>query len=199
MYVPLRIYDKTYGIKSDYQKFFKAMGIALVGLVPNSGLDYSGLIQNSLGLFLPGGGDLDPRLYNVERSTVFDPEIDRGEQKLYRYARKEGHKIFGICRGIQALNVFEGGTLKRVLNHEKTEHSISYRGRERLVNSFHHEAIDKLASSLKTVAASRDGTVEIAISHDKKALGFQFHPEKTAKDERRYWIKEVARFLYSDR
>ena len=85
--------------------------------------------------------------------------------------------ILGICRGVQALNVARGGTLhQHVPAHRQTEpatattHDGARRGGSQLaalvrarplrVNSFHHQAVDRLASGLRAVAHAADGTIE---------------------------------------
>lgn len=66
------------------------------------------------GIILPGGGDLDPRLYGEEPgSACYDvnPEQDSLDAAVARRAIDAGLPLFGICRGHQLLNVLYGGTL----------------------------------------------------------------------------------------
>jgi putative glutamine amidotransferase len=66
------------------------------------------------GLFLTGGVDIDPAHYNEarhERCDRGDADRDWAELTLIRWAVAEGKPLFGVCRGIQALNVALGGTL----------------------------------------------------------------------------------------
>src|SRR5262245_58307382 len=73
------------------------------------------------GLFLTGGADVDPAYYGAERHPCCepaDPARDRTELLLFRWAREEGTPIFGICRGMQMINVAAGGTLFQDLPSE---------------------------------------------------------------------------------
>lgn len=199
MYVPLRKYGLTYGLKQSYQRFFKALGIVLVGVAPNVSLDCSDLYDSALGLFLPGGDDICPARYGGTLEAIYDLEVDAAEEKLYKEARRRGQKVLGICRGLQAVNVFEGGTLRNVEGHMETSHDILYMGDEHEVNSYHRQAVETLSPTLQALARAKDGTVEILESLDQKVLAFQFHVEKTRRDERRYWLEEIKSFLYSER
>jgi len=66
------------------------------------------------GVILPGGGDLDPRLYGEEAGNAcydVNPEQDRLDAAVARRAIEAGLPLLGICRGHQLLNVLYGGTL----------------------------------------------------------------------------------------
>jgi putative glutamine amidotransferase len=135
-----------------------------------------------------------------------EPDRDKWEPALIADVFKEKKPLFGICRGHQMLNVALGGTLvvdiaKQVpgaLNHRrmdrKTEpvHEVKIAedsllakvtGRQTLgVNSTHHQAVGKVAESLKVVASTSDGVVEAMELKDPRRLPFllsvQFHPER---------------------
>lgn len=194
--VPLRIYEDMFGIKSSYQKFFKHIGVSLIGLSPSNFINYDEAIKSSLGLLLPGGGDINPQRYNKKDETIkYSTQLDKAEEKFYLLAKKYNKKIIGICRGLQIINVFEDGTLKNIYNHENINHLINYRNTKIIVNSFHHQAIDKLGNNLKIIAKSSDNIIEAIESNDKKTLAFQFHPEKLRYEHRKYFEKEVKSFL----
>ncbi len=194
--VPLRIYEDIFGIKSSYQKFFKHIGVSLIGLSPSKFVNYEEAIKNSLGLLLPGGGDIKPQRYNKKDEEVkYSNQLDKAEEKFYFIAKKYDKKVIGICRGLQIINVFENGTLKNIENHENINHIINYKKTKIIVNSFHHQAIDKLGDNLKIIATSSDNIIEAIESDDKKTLAFQFHPEKLRYNERKYFEKEVRTFL----
>ena len=83
------------------------------------------------GVLFTGGHDVSPELYGVRRSGkcgIPSPERDSMEQKLFYELRKRKKSIFGICRGIQLINVLMGGTLYQDLPSEhpsQTEHHQS--------------------------------------------------------------------------
>lgn len=161
------------------------------------------------GLVLVGGDDVDPASYgevNVGVSKGTSATADASEQAFARAALDLGIPIFAICRGCQLLNVAMGGTLHQDATEEGTAHpSISsvpaevmllrhpitvqpgsmlataYGGRsERVVNSIHHQAIDKIAPGYHAVAWAPDGMVEAIEpdSADHRVLAVQWHPEK---------------------
>ena len=131
-----------------------------------------------------------------------EPALDVFELEVARVADAAGLPIFGICRGAQALNVARGGTLHQHLP-AVTDHSIDHRQtapgweethagarRSRLaagailgtdaawVNSFHHQAVDRLGAGLRAVAWAPDGTVEgIEDAGERLVLGVQWHAE----------------------
>lgn len=120
--MPLRIYEDIFGIKSSYQKFFKHIGISLIGLSPSKFVNYEEAIKNSLGLLLPGGGDINPQRYNKKDEEVkYSNQLDKAEEKFY-FIAKSMIKSYRICRGLQIINVFENGTLKNIENHENNNH-----------------------------------------------------------------------------
>ena len=98
--------------------------------------------------------------------------------------------IFGICGGLQAINVFMGGTLKKVedvdahQNYEKSNHIIDikegsfvhdvFKSKEALINSYHSWAIDKLAPGLEAVAWTKDGIIEAVESKEKRIFDAEF-------------------------
>jgi putative glutamine amidotransferase len=157
------------------------------------------------GICLSGGPDLDPAAYGAQPSPDLgptEPTLDVFELEIARTADAMGLPIFGICRGAQALNVARGGTLHQHLP-AVTDHSIDHRqtapGWEEThtvhvdpnsllasilgtdapwVNSFHHQAVDRLGRDMTAVAWAPDGTVEgIEDTTGRLVLGVQWHAE----------------------
>lgn len=162
------------------------------------------------GLLLTGGADMAPDLYgdaDVHEATYgVDAERDSFELELFEAAMAQDKPIFGICRGIQVMNVALGGTLVQDLptqhpgasdvghrQHEQgvvasePSHRVSallpdlfpiFDGDELSVNSFHHQAIRDIAPSLDAAATSPDGLVEAVVMRDRRdVFGVQWHPE----------------------
>jgi putative glutamine amidotransferase len=161
------------------------------------------------GLLLPGGADLDPRRYGEEplATTEIEPGRDELEADAWQAARGRGLPVLGVCRGMQAINVFSGGSLlQHVDGHdsppfpspEVVAHQMSVVGGSRLagvlglagddavtieVNSYHHQAMrpDQLGSGLAVSGTTADGAqVEALEAADPQAwiLGVQNHPER---------------------
>lgn len=152
------------------------------------------------GLLLPGGGDIEPALYGQARIPACgEPNAlrDAAEPKLLRVFLAADKPIFGICRGIQVLNAFLGGTLYQDIkplehiphnDHWAKVHTVTLRrgtllseiiGQDTLlVNSQHHQAADKPAPGLAISALSEDGFIEGLEKPDARfCLGVQWHPE----------------------
>ncbi len=145
-------------------------------------------------LLLPGGGDIDPALYGqpLAGSVGIDAVRDKREAELTEKFVKAGRPVFGICRGVQMINVFFGGTLRQdIPGHNQIEgkdrlhgsHTvdpllISLYGESFTVNSSHHQAVDRLGMGLKAVQWASDGTVEAVRHETLPVFGVQWHPER---------------------
>jgi len=162
------------------------------------------------GLFLPGGEDMSPESYGENPHELLgptDPERDRTELTLARWALAEGKPIMAVCRGIQVLNVATGGTLFQDIlterpDSEKHDYFPPQFARNRIshemrvengtllsraldpnavhsVNSMHHQAIKALGEGLRPSAVAPDGVVEALEYQDHPfAVGVQWHPEE---------------------
>ena len=149
---------------------------------------------------LPGGGDMDPQFYGQERIPACgEPNLlrDAAEPPLLRAFLAADKPVLGICRGIQVMNVVLGGTLYQDIkpfahvphnDHWAKIHTVTVRRGTKLeqilgqdtvlVNSQHHQAVDRIAPGLTLAALSEDGIVEAIEKPDAKfCLGVQWHPE----------------------
>ena len=163
------------------------------------------LLSHCHGLLLTGGADVShkfyaPRMPTRQRATIQGVDEIRDEMEIYltRLALRNDLPVFGICRGIQVMNVALGGTLlpdmpgrrhskpialKHALRWEKSSKMrATLRAPALLVNTTHHQALDKVAPGLRVVARAKDGVIE-AIEHDSARFfwGVQFHPERLVK------------------
>ena len=145
-------------------------------------------------LLLPGGGDMEPWRYGQENiaSRNLEPERDAIELELLENFTSRRRPVLGICRGMQAINVFFGGDLVQDwpghsavdgadrLHTVTTAHSFlgELYGEECLVNSCHHQIIGRLGEGLEALQWASDGVVE-AFQHKKLPVwGLQWHPER---------------------
>ena len=145
-------------------------------------------------LLLPGGGDLEPWRYGQENtaSRGLEPQRDEAELRLLQEFTALGKPVLGVCRGLQTINVFFGGTLAQdVPGHGAWEEGDRLHGvrtapsplrplwGERMtVNSAHHQAADRLGSGLRAVQWTGDGVVE-ALCHERLPVwAVQWHPER---------------------
>ena len=162
------------------------------------------------GLLLTGGVDVDPARYGEEPlpSVVnLEPDRDAFEFGLLQAARALNLPVFGICRGIQVMNVALGGTLVQDIPTQMSgslEHSIPSPSfavaheiwvskgsllwtlmQEKMadsdgcsVNSRHHQAVKEVAPGFEVTATAPDGVIEaIECPHSTFCLGVQWHPE----------------------
>jgi putative glutamine amidotransferase len=157
------------------------------------------------GFLFTGGPDISPRYYNEEISENCGDICERRdemESRLFNILLGTDKPVFGICRAIQAINVFLGGSLyqdipseyKTSVRHDqsppydKPSHRVDITPGSPLhellktdsirTNSFHHQAIKKLAPGLEIMAISEDGIVEAVYMPGGRYLwAVQWHPE----------------------
>ena len=124
------------------------------------------------GYVISGGNDLGA-----------SPERDDIELQILDLAKEQHAPILGICRGMQFLNFYQGGTLSKISGHVSTKHKLSSKEAEfdgRVVNSYHNYAIYErdLGMNLDILGWSPDGCIE-AIRHIKQNwYGIMWHPER---------------------
>ena len=102
---------------------------------------------------------------------------DNTEFFLINYAEKKNLPLLGICRGMQMMAIYEGGSLKPVENHVNIRHSIKG-DRNGTVNSFHEFCIDKCPSNYDVIASADDGCIEAIRHKTRRWEGWMWHPER---------------------
>ncbi len=173
-----------------------------------------GIVRMCDGVIFTGGGDVHPKHYGEELNGTAEDSIeedrDRIEKELFIHAKDVRMPVLGICRGIQSIAVFAGGTLiqdisshktagveKSGFNHRQAEdrHQPSHQikiergtklfgiqGKEtRNVNSLHHQAVKRIPEGWVVSALAEDGIIE-AIEQPAQPfmLAVQWHPEELA-------------------
>lgn len=171
----MRLWENQYYVNKRYIDYFTGLGFSVEMLTLTSSL------EECDGFILPGGYDIDPKYYrekNISSSNIV-PHNDVLDFKIIAYAEKNNRKLMGICRGIQSINVYFGGSLHQdVPKHMKNNHFILFQGKYLLVNSFHHQSIKILGKDLEVLARAYDSEIEIIRHKSKKIIGVQFHPER---------------------
>jgi len=156
-------------------------------------------------LILVGGQDVSPQLYDQapdqHLGLTYLPR-DQWEIALIKAAMAQNKPILGICRGLQIINVALGGSLYQDLSlvpttlkhsqdptpewiatHQVTVADSFLRpllGDSVWVNSFHHQAVDRLADELTPAAVATDGVLEAFESQTHPIYAVQWHPEMMA-------------------
>jgi len=170
-----------YGKEGPYHNYIAALACFGRRAVVSRQLHYA---EDFGGLLLPGGGDIFGAL-DEEESAVISAFIAAGKP------------ILGICRGMQALNVWFGGTLHSFIpGHQLPEGDLLHPtraegvmaallGETPVVNSNHHQSVERLGAGLRAVQWSQDDTVEALIHETLPILGVQWHPERQSGSRHR--------------
>lgn len=185
------VHNKSF-INNTYLKFFNNFDFLPVFIPYNYKKELLDLLD---GFIITGGYDIDPKYYN-EKNTFSNniyKSMDLLDKDIIDYCLITKKPLLGICRGLQSLNVFLGGSLYQDLTdsgfyeHDKKELDIVYnKSNSKLfedinkvfnINSYHHQGIKKLGNNLVATCFSKDGLIE-AIEHNEFPLyGVQWHPE----------------------
>lgn len=155
------------------------------------------------GIVLTGGVDIKPENYTgyPNAPEVFNTIRDQFEMAVLARALELHKPVLGICRGLQLINVFKGGSLHldngavknavhkkeindkvhpvQIIKESQLYHIVNQGSGE--VNSSHHQSINKLGAHLMAVAYSADGLIEaIESTHPEDAflMAVQWHPER---------------------
>jgi putative glutamine amidotransferase len=171
-------------------------------------VDVSRFLDGIDGLYLTGGGDVDPDLFggDAEGTMLVNPARDELELALIEGALDRGMPVLGICRGAQIINVALGGSLRVIRLDDElggthfvsldsfSAHTVAITpgtllhailGQdERKVNSFHGNAVDALGTGLRVSARAPDGVIEAVEARDGRfVLGIQWHPDLRVVDD----------------
>lgn len=151
------------------------------------------------GLVLPGGGDIAPCLFGAENkgSRNIDEPLDRTQLRLLDAFLRAGKPVLGICKGLQILNIYFGGSLIQDLpdasrqiheyqDGDRMHPTRAARGTfpERLyggapvTNSAHHQGVGSVGEGLLVAQYSLDFVIEAMYHQSLPVLGVQWHPER---------------------
>lgn len=170
----------------------------------------SAVLDGLDGLILTGGLDVQPELYGAPRHPLTDParaDRDAWELALLAGARERGIPVFGICRGLQLINVAYGGTLHQhlpeALGTERykigggvfAENTVEVDADTKLagllgagpfgIHSYHHQGVDRVGDGLVVTARTDDGLVQaFEAPGDDYLVAVQWHPEENSADRR---------------
>lgn len=219
---------ETTGHYSYYGKFIEAADSTaiLVDLYHTSTDSGMMLFEDCDALVLCGGPDIYPGWYGKEYDTTscgtFDRRRDTLEMALFKEALRRKIPVLGICRGQQLINVALGGTLYRDIptqfpnaithrcdNPDSCFHAVYVNDSSMVhkitgvkigvVNTNHHQGIEKIAPELMVSGFSEDDFPEVVqwkLETDKSwLLGVQWHPERLHKEKNPFSLPIAKRFL----
>jgi putative glutamine amidotransferase len=169
------------------------------------------------GILVSGGDDIDPATYGEENtdSMRISRAADDFEIAIVAAARRQDKPLLAICRGLQLLNVWLGGTLDQEVTSEGGVHELISRNPEEMnarrhvvtfedgsiisriygaeeakVNTLHHQGIARVADGLIVEGRTDDGLVEAGrVAGDWWALGVQWHPERMDGDHQQVFTE----------
>lgn len=197
-------------VENDMFRYVTQKGILPV-LIPDLEKDKLREILEELdGFIFQGGSDLAPETYGekpiVPGKWLGDAHRDQYELEIMKFALNNNKPILAICRGMQLMNVYFGGSLyqdiatqkpetlshRDAIKYDSVHHGIDFSGKNVLselykdiqdpvVNSVHHQGVKVLGNNLNVLAVSReDGIIEAMEYTDApsgRVLGVQWHPE----------------------
>ena len=189
----------------------KAGGIPIMFPLTHNAKDIEELLSKVQGVLFTGGHDVNPAIYKetpINRTVSFFKERDEMESEVLKLVLEKDMPLLGICRGIQFINAYLGGSLyqdiptqfKSDLNHHQSPpydrpvHRVNIKEDSPLfallnkksleVNSYHHQAVKELAPALNIMAEAEDGLTEaVEIKGKSFAWAFQWHPEFSFKTD----------------
>ncbi len=167
--------------------------------------DADQLLAQCDGILFPGGADVDPKFYGEQPHAKIGPVFQEWDSFWFyalKYAVKHHVPVFGVCRGLQLINIGLGGSLYQdiaeygtdYLTHSQKQnrdyplHELTIKpgtlfrklmGAEKVyTNTFHHQVVKKVGKGLEVTATTTDGVVEAMENADGSILLVQFHPEE---------------------
>lgn len=181
----------------NYEAALHTMGVACMTTMD------TGKLYDFDALLLPGGGDISPAFFGQKNqgSRNLDVELDITQLQALDQFIKRKLPVFGICKGMQLINVYFGGTITQDMpqaphhawdNGDKTHltdadpdsYLAALYGKQFVTNSAHHQCVDVPGRSLKAIQFSDDGIME-GFSHEfLPVIGVQWHPERLFSDLR---------------
>ena len=185
--------EKRDALSQDWSILFEKLGINPL-LIPNTMKNVLSFLEDMQvqGLILSGGDNIGD-----------SQDRDETEQKIINYSLEKKIPLIGICRGMQVINTFFGGTIETLENskHVGDHHFVSlnknfasFLHTEKLqVNSFHNNVIKQknLGKNLEPFAMANDNTIEGFYHTELPIVGVMWHPERTPNEKNEQIIRKI--------
>lgn len=205
--IPLYDDEKdSYWMLPGYMKIIEKCGGVPIMLPLTTDMEELEQVYNLCdGILFTGGHDISPLIYGEEKRNtcgVICETRDVMEEYILNECLVDNKPILGICRGLQFINAYLGGSLYQDLAteynckvehhmeppYDRVAHKIEVLPYTKLahimgagmheVNSYHHQAIKELSQDVRKMAVSEDGLIEaIEVKNQKFAIAVQWHPE----------------------
>lgn len=154
-------------------------------------------LQSFDALLLPGGADIDPALFHqpLKGARNIDRTTDLRQLQTLDAFVKAGKPVLGICKGMQIINIYFGGTLiqhiRTAAAHQADEGDLIHQtwtaknsflyevyGSRFITNSAHHQAVGRLGRGLHIIQETTDHVPEALIHDSLPVVAVQWHPER---------------------
>lgn len=165
-------------------------------ILPFPEVDLMQVLELCDGFLIIGGDDINPAYYQEQNSGLskdIDERLDKIDKLVIDYAVKHHKPLLGICRGLQSINVFMGGSLYQDIETAQLSHSHEGKNHpvkritltnltkqlpdEFMINTYHHQAIKALAPNFDIIYQHED--IIEGIQHQVlPIIAFQWHPER---------------------
>lgn len=186
-----QVHDQKFGVNLNYLELMEECNLVPVLITPMISEDFWRIFSNIEGLILPGGADVNSARYGQVPSFsqgYQNPILEYFDTQILPVILHRRIPVFGICRGMQTLNVAFGGSLIQDLAghpHSATEvdkcHAVCKPDSEKKefdVNSFHHQGLGNIGKGLTVTLYSNDyWRIPEAISGNG-VFAVQWHPER---------------------
>ncbi len=196
-HVPILRFSATLAAEAICEAVWAGGGepVVLHGPDANPATELADRLARFDGICMPGGADLDPQLYGQRRAAETEEPVahqDTFDTAVLAAALELRVPTLAICRGMQILNVIQGGDLIQHLSPGSVDHRNSIHdvevaqgsrlldivGAERIpVSSYHHQAVGVIGTDLRAVATADDGCIEALEHAAGTLLAVQWHPE----------------------
>ena len=138
------------------------------------------------GIILSGGNTLVEGMNTTDNPDEISPERDFFEKALIDLALSDNLPILGVCRGLQLLNIYYNGKIKKIEDHAGTKHLLIKENTKKIfqfpseVNSFHNYSVPRqfLGKGLVPLAHDIDNNIEAFCHNKDRVLAIMWHPER---------------------
>lgn len=193
-------------VNEAYNKAIMAAGgVPFLLPVPEKPNTLDQLLAMCDGILFPGGADVDPKFYGEQPHEKIGPVHQQWDAFWFHaldFARNKKMPVFGICRGMQLINIGLKGDLYQDISESGLKHLIHSQKQNRdyplheveivqgslfheligadgvYTNTFHHQIVRNVGKGLKVTGRTSDGVIEAMENEDGSILLVQFHPEE---------------------